>query len=307
MLASEEGDASLAPKLAGLSPGTVRVINRDSVWPRPSWSALIAAATAEATRIGAKTLLIDSLAFWVAFEGDAENNAGAAQAAADALDAACRAGLAVLVVHHQVKSPGRDHGTGLRGSGAIVGAFDVVVEYERLGPEAPANQRRLVALSRFPATPDVLIVDYRREDGSWRVVGEAEGRAGSDLAGIRGRLLAAAPVDAPGATEDELAALVELDKRKIGGPLRSLVGEGLLERDGEGKKGSPYIYAKAAPKAAPAEGGNGSRNAAPPLRGAASNREAARRGGNEGSPPSPTAVPRPSPPVERATPMEFGR
>ena len=241
ILASEEGDTSLGPKLAALPDRTVRVVNRDSCWPKPTWPALVEAATAEGVAIGAKTLIVDSLAFWASFEGDAENNAGAAQAAVDVLDEACRAGLAVLVIHHQTKAAGRGHGTGLRGSGAIAGAFDVIVEYERLGEDAPPNQRRLVALSRLRGTPDVLVVDYHREDSSWQVIGEAEDRSASTRFGARERLLSVL-AGSSGFTEGELADELGLDKRKVAGPLRELRQEGLIERTGEGKKGDPFVY-----------------------------------------------------------------
>src|SRR4051794_672404 len=38
LLASEEGDGTLAPKLRELPAGRVRVLSRDSCWPKPSWS-----------------------------------------------------------------------------------------------------------------------------------------------------------------------------------------------------------------------------------------------------------------------------
>jgi hypothetical protein len=266
LLVSEEGDGTLAPKLRELPAGRVRVLSRDSCWPKPSWSELIADATREALSVGAVLLVIDSVSFWAALEAEREKDPGAAQAIMDVVDQACRAGLAVLLIHHQRKAPG-DHGTGIRGSGALAGAVDVVIEYERLGEEAPRSQRRLVALSRWPQTPDVLVIDYDRQDGTWRVVGEAEGRAGSDLLGIRERLLSFVPTEPPGATEDELVTLVGLDKRKVSKPLRGLRDEGLVEREGRGVRGDPYTYSKAAPKAAPVEGGIDDSDAALPLKG----------------------------------------
>jgi hypothetical protein len=271
VLLSEEGDATLGPKMSGLPAGRVRVLNRDAGWPKPSWSELIADATREAIAIGAVLLVIDSLAFWAAFEPEREKDAGAAQAAIDALDQATRAGLAVLLIHHQRKAPG-EYGTALRGSGALAGAVDIVIEYERLGEDAPRSQRRFVTFSRWPQTPDVLVIDYRRSDGTWRVVGEAEGRAESEGLGLRERLLSAVPIEPPGATETELAELVGLDGRKVGGPLRALVDGEEIERRGKGVKGSPYTYArKAPPDSPPPQGSIADEDSPHPARGGESN------------------------------------
>ncbi|MFL5900338.1 MAG: AAA family ATPase [Solirubrobacterales bacterium] len=268
LLASEEGDLTLAPKLRGLPAGRVRVLNRDACWPQPSWPDLIAGATAEAQNIGACLLVLDSLAFWAALEGDRENEAGTAQAIFSALDEACRAGLAVLIVHHQRKAVGANHGTGVRGSGAIAGAVDVILEYERLGEEATPSHRRIVSLSRWPATPDVLVLDYERTDGTWRVVGEAASRDAATTLGVRGHLRDQMPAEPPGATEGELAELIHLDKRKVAGPLREMHVNEEVERTGNGVKGDPFRYhLKAPPGFSPPQGEKGDSDSPPPLKG----------------------------------------
>jgi hypothetical protein len=59
---SEEGAATLAHKL----PHTerVRVLTRETAWPKPDWPTLVTAAADEALRIGGKLLVIDTLAYW---------------------------------------------------------------------------------------------------------------------------------------------------------------------------------------------------------------------------------------------------
>jgi len=59
-------------------------------------------------------------------------------------------GLAVVLVHHQRKSPGL-YGEAVRGSNALTGGVDVVVELERA-----ANIRVLRSVSRFRGTPPEL-------------------------------------------------------------------------------------------------------------------------------------------------------
>jgi hypothetical protein len=256
LLASEEGNATLPTKLRDLPPRRVRVLSRDTAWPKPSWADLIASATAEAARLGGPVLLvIDSLAFWAALDPEREKDAGTAQAVSDALDQTARAGLAVLLIHHQRKAAG-EHGTGVRGSGAWAGAMDAIIEYERLD-DWPPSHRRLVSLSRDPFTDGVLVIDHDLGTDSWRVVAESDSREGADKAGVRERILAVIPTEPPGATEQEQADALDLDKRKISGPLRDLIGEE-VERTGEGKKGDPYRYWRnAAPNAAPDGGRNG--------------------------------------------------
>ena len=59
--------------------------------------------------------------------GDAENEAGAVLQALEPLSMAADRGLAVLLVAHQRKAPGA-HGEGVRGSNALIGGVDIVLE-----------------------------------------------------------------------------------------------------------------------------------------------------------------------------------
>jgi AAA domain len=187
---------------------------------------------------GAVLLVIDSLSFWAAFAEGAEKDAGAAQAAIDALGAATGLGLAVLLVHHQRKAGGED-GDAVRGSGAIFGAVDTLVELERL-EDAPPGHRRLVAVGRWPTTPPVLVIDRDAGTGTWRVVGQATSRQEAAAMGMREQILSAMPDEA--ITEAELTEVMGMDKRKLGGPLRELVSEEVVIRTGAGQRGDPYRY-----------------------------------------------------------------
>lgn len=242
---AEEGAATLAPKLG--SSDESLVLSRDKAWPKPSWVELIGAAVSRAKEIEAALLVIDSLAFWASFREGQEQDSGAVQKVMDMLSAAASGGLAVLLVHHQRKRGG-DQGDAVRGSGAILGAVDVVVELEHLGEGSPPTHRRLVAVGRWPQTPPVLVID-RAEDG-WRVVREVEDRSAADALGIRERVLAALPDQSPGITEADLLQRLDLDKRKVG--LRALFDKGLVDRKGAGKKGDPYLYKKVSQKGVPA-------------------------------------------------------
>ena len=176
-----------------------------------------------------------------------EKDAGATQATLDALVLATQANLAVPLAHHQRKSGG-EGGDAVRGSGAIFGAVDLLLELERVGEEAPPGHRRLVATGRWPQTPPVLVVDREPKTGAWGVVGQAASRSEAAALGLRERLLTALPEQGPGTSETELVELVDEDKRKIGGPLRELVEDGLVSRTGAGQRGNPYRYEKVSKK-----------------------------------------------------------
>lgn len=257
---SEEGPMTLAPKLRASTRSVA--LTRERIWPKPSWTALVAAAVEKAMEIEAVLLVIDSLAFWACFREGQEKDAGAAQATMDALTAATRAGLGVLLVHHQRKTGG-DEGDAVRGSGAILGAVDLSVELERLG-DAPTH-RRLVAVGRW-TTPPVLVID-RDSTGRYRLVGRATGREEAAALGDRERLLAAMPPQDPGATEAELVELLG-HPRNVAKPLRQLVASGYVARTGDGKRGSPYRYRVSPPASSSTDGGaNGSRFSSTPIGG----------------------------------------
>src|SRR5437773_2730901 len=76
----------------------------------------------------------------------------------------------VLVPLHQRKGGGED-GEGVRGSGAIAGTADIVLELERV--QQP-RERALLALSRYPSTPGSLIIEHDPATGAWKAIGEGE-------------------------------------------------------------------------------------------------------------------------------------
>src|SRR5690606_19014987 len=66
-----------------------------------TWPQVVAAAVAQAQKIGAKLLVVDTLPQFAGMRGDAENNAGAALEAMAPLQAAAAVhGLGVVVVRH---------------------------------------------------------------------------------------------------------------------------------------------------------------------------------------------------------------
>jgi hypothetical protein len=231
---SEETTGTLAHKLAAADD--LRVLPRDLAWPKPGWETLIAAVVAEARRIGAVALVIDTLAYWAAMPGDREKDAGTAQAVMQPLLDAARESFAVLLVMHQRKGGGED-GESLRGSGAFAGAADIVVELER---GKNPRERVLLALSRYPSTPGSLVVNHDAATRAWSVIGEGER---GDARSITDRqAILAALGDGKELTRAELEHIIGAPNRQWDRELRKLIEEGQVQRSGAGKKNDPHRY-----------------------------------------------------------------
>lgn len=231
---SEETAGTLAHKLPPVDD--LRVLSRDLAWPKPGWGELIGAAVAEAKRIGAVALVIDTLAYWAAMPSHREKDAGSAQAVMQPLLEAASEGVAVLLVMHQRKGGGED-GEGLRGSGAFAGAADIVVELERT--QNP-RERVLLALSRYPSTPGSLVVNHEAATGAWSVVGEGERGEARSIADRQAILVALS--DRGELTRAELEQALGTQQRQWHTELRKLIGEGCVRRSGAGKKGDPHRF-----------------------------------------------------------------
>ena len=73
------------------------------------------------------------------------------------------AGVAILILHHPRKEPS-DEGSTARGSGALLGYVDIILELSRYGRLATDSRRRkLVGFSRHPETPETLVYEWDRD------------------------------------------------------------------------------------------------------------------------------------------------
>lgn len=234
LVLSEEREPTLDEKrrIFGLGGDThllMRHAARATAWP-----SIVQEAVAYCEEQGLGVLVVDTLDKWCGLRGDAENSSGAVVEAIEPLLLAAGKGLAVVLVAHQRKSEG-DHGDAVRGSNAIVGAVDVVIELERTRRSEALgdNVRLLRAVSRFSATPDELSCE----------LGE-NGYVAIDLAAKRSETEQATLLDALAslgqATQAEIAERTGLPKGTVSTRLGEL--DGLVIREGEGRKGDPYRY-----------------------------------------------------------------
>jgi hypothetical protein len=240
---SEEGAPTLVHKLP---EGDFRILTRDLAWPRPAWERLIESAIAEANRVEAVLLVIDTFSFWGALPAEREKDAGATQAAMEPLIAGTRENLAILLGHHQRKGGG-DEGEGVRGSSALAGAADIVLELERpekdrQGKRDP-RQRQLLGLSRYPQTPGALVIDHDPTSGGWRAIGEGTERGEGRKIANRAIVLAVLE-RGDELKRKELEEATALDWRQLSEALKDLEEEGTIDRSGKGVRGDPHRFRK---------------------------------------------------------------
>jgi len=173
---TEEPLALLRPKLLGLAgvEGLSLVCRDNAPRPKPSWASSIRQAVARCRQTGARVLVIDTLAEWALFRPDAEKDAGAMVEVTAALAEAAAKGIAIVLIHHHRKGGGED-GEGVRGSSALTGAVNVIVDLTRLpGQNPPPRQRILNASSHWPGTPESLIVEFAEDATGYRLVSVGE-------------------------------------------------------------------------------------------------------------------------------------
>ncbi len=233
---SEEAASTLKHKMPA---GEVYLLTRDLAWPRPSWEELIDLTAEEAKRTGAVLVVIDTLAHWSGFEPEREKDAGAMQAKMAPLQALTRDGVAVLLDVHSRKGGG-EHGEGLRGSNALPGAVDIILELERIG-DAP-RQRAILSLSRYPSTPGLLIVDHDPHEGSWSVIGESAERGDTRAIADREAILKALRSSDEGLSREALERAVGAPRIQWKAILDTLQTERMIRRSGRGVKGEPYLF-----------------------------------------------------------------
>jgi hypothetical protein len=146
-----------------------------------TWTELVALARAKVIETGAVLLVVDTLGKLAGFQGDDENSAGRVMSAMLPLQAlATELNIAVVVTRHERRAGGQV-GESARGSTAISGDVDQILQLTRTGGDAHQSERWLKAVGRYDETPAELRIELDR--GSYRVVGpdDARNRAGEAL------------------------------------------------------------------------------------------------------------------------------
>jgi hypothetical protein len=187
---------------------------------------------------GYKLVVLDTLASLLPVKS--ENESAEVLRALVPLHQITESGAGLLLIHHPRKSDG-DEGTASRGSGALPGWVDIIVELRRYAPNDRQDTRRtLVGLSRFDETPDELVVELS-PDGYRTVGSKAEAKRCDRVVALREIL----PAEPPGMTAEEVrdawsdGGVPKPGLRTIRGDLEQLAG---VVVTGAGTKGDPKRY-----------------------------------------------------------------
>jgi hypothetical protein len=245
VVVSEESPAHWVERSRGIPLGPhARLVSRPFVGrPTPAeWDELVRQAEALRAAGTLDLLVVDPLASFL--PGRSESDPGTLLELLHPLRRLAEAGAAVLILHHPRKKPA-DEGSTARGSGALLGYVDVVLELKRFGMlKTDVNRRRLIGLSRRAETPPALVYEW--------VVGTPEFRRVDDPSAARFRenwdaLKAVLESRKKAATHRELLTdwppdRVPPSSTQLYEWLARATADGLIERKGSGTSRDPYRF-----------------------------------------------------------------
>ena len=206
------------------------------------WLALIDRLAVLGSARGVDLAVIDPLAAFL--PGRDECNAAAMLESLLPLRRLTARGMAVLLLHHPSKGSPL-HGQAARGSGALDGVVDICLEMYHLRRASDADRRRVVyGYSRYERTPKNHIIELTADGTDYRSLGTV---ADLEYEEVWERL-----------RQIFAGASTKLSQREVAGKLTAAgeeparqtlwrwldhaVRRGLLLREGDGKRASPYRY-----------------------------------------------------------------
>lgn len=207
--------------------------------PLPGWVRLIDCIAAEVKEHGIGLVVFDTLSsFWPVRN---ENDAGEVIEALAPIRNISTAGASVLLIFHPRKSDGAE-ATATRGSGALPGFVDAIVELRRYAPDDNTDCRRvLTAFGRFEQLPPERVIELGAD--GYTIIGD---RAMAKAADITATILDLVPSTGGGLTADEIRSQWPSDPKPGNTKLRGLLNQGATDRKwdrfGMGHKCDPYRY-----------------------------------------------------------------
>jgi hypothetical protein len=209
---------------------------------REQWAGLVAALVHLRSTEGLDLVVIDPLANFLV--GGSENVADSLLAFLLTLQDLTRLGVSVWILHHPRKGETRS-GQAARGSGVLGGYVDILLEmgwYRQ--PNDPDRRRVIEGYSRHDETPRRLVIELAPDGTDYRSHGDLREDDWSRNRALLKSILAASRRVL---TRREIAERWPRDHPRPDAAtlwrwLAQLVGDGLAERQGGGRRGDPYRF-----------------------------------------------------------------
>jgi hypothetical protein len=210
--------------------------------PRPEqWLALVDRLADLRAERDIRLVVIDPLA--ALMPGRGENCAAAILEVLMPLQRLTALGLSVLVLHHPRKGDPTP-GEAARGSGALAGFVDILIEMQRFPRSSDDDRRRrLHAFSRFPETSRQRVIELTADGADYRSLGTFHEEEHASYWQALTAILDAADhkltrveildLWSPDSTPDKITLYRRLERAAL---------DGLVKKDGKGTKASPFRY-----------------------------------------------------------------
>lgn len=211
-------------------------VPRSYTWPNVMANVVIP----KMMEVGATGLVVDTISRWAKFKGNEENDSGAAAEAMEPLEILRDGPLhpGIFLVHHDSKGEGRIVQDSGRGSSALGGAADILLNlYE---PDATQPTRRILqGVSRWKT----IKLGMEWDEIGRRYIGadaEENGRVEKALAK---QLILDLMAGLEPASVDVLNGLLpSLKRTTLDRALKELEATGQVTRAGAGVRGNPFLF-----------------------------------------------------------------
>jgi hypothetical protein len=237
LIVSEESETSWAIRRDALGLGGHLAVLSRPMLAKPNygeWCEFVDYVGAWAAARSCDLVVFDTIGAFAPWRN--ENDAAEVQGTMNTLNRLTRDGRGVLLFHHHGKVDLRE-GRAARGSTALAGAADIILDLRRYKPDDAADRRRvLTGLGRFDEIPDEIVLSLSPDGAGYTAEGDRKALADRELADAIRRCLPASP---PGMKADEVhATLPESGRPRVGDVRKALLGGSALgswQRTGSGK------------------------------------------------------------------------
>jgi hypothetical protein len=182
-----------------------------------------------------------------------ENDAGQVEDALMPLWNVTNLGAALVLVHHNRKSDGKEF-TGMRGSGGLPAFCETIIEFRRNTDDASDCKRVLTSAGRYRETPAKLLIE--KTPAGYVSHGNPDDPLVAATFGDNAwkeETLAVIPVGGQGATLAELQKVAKVREAVLKAWLDERTRDGELNQIGKGSKGSPIRWSKPTFSSAPCD------------------------------------------------------